>query len=98
MIVNQDGYPVISAVKTNYIGNREPDFLLGLGSTFTWKDLSVSFLIDGRCGGDVVNVTRRGLVGNGMENLLTKYRNNEVVVNGVVKHPDGSYAPYKTPV
>ena len=98
MIVNQDGYPVISAVKTNYIGNREPDFLLGLGSTFTWKDLSVSFLIDGRCGGDVVNVTRRGLVGNGMENLLTKYRNHEVVVNGVVKQPDGSYAPNKTPV
>lgn len=98
IIVDANGYPMISPIKTNYIGNREPDFLLGLGSTFTWKDLSVSFLIDGRCGGDVVNVTRRGLVGNGMENLLTKYRNHEVVVNGVVKQPDGSYVPNTTPV
>lgn len=98
IVVDQNGYPMISTVKNNYIGNREPDFLLGLGSTFTWKDLSVSFLIDGRCGGDVVNVTRRGLVSNGMENLLTKYRNHEVVVNGVVKQPDGSYAPNTTPV
>ena len=98
IVVDQNGYPMISTVKNNYIGNREPDFLLGLGSTFTWKDLSVSFLIDGRCGGDVVNVTRRGLVSNGMENLLTKYRNHEIVFDGVVKQPDGSYAPNTTPV
>ncbi len=98
IIVDENGYPIISTVKNNYIGNREPDFLLGLGSTFTWKDLSVSFLIDGRCGGDVVNVTRRGLVSNGMENLLTKYRNHEIVFDGVVKQPDGSYAPNTTPV
>ncbi len=98
IIVDENGYPMISTVKNNYIGNREPDFLLGLGSTFTWKDLSVSFLIDGRCGGDVVNVTRRGLVSNGMENLLTKYRNHEIVFDGVVKQPDGSYAPNITPV
>lgn len=98
IIVDENGYPMISTVKNNYIGNREPDFLLGLGSTFTWKDLSVSFLIDGRCGGDVVNVTRRGLVSNGMENLLTKYRNHEIVFDGVVKQPDGSYAPNTTPV
>lgn len=98
IIVDENGYPMISTVKNNYIGNREPDFLLGLGSTFTWKDLSVSFLIDGRCGGDVVNVTRRGLVSNGMENLLTKYRNHEIVFDGVVKQADGSYAPNTTPV
>ena len=98
IVVDQNGYPMISTVKNNYIGNREPDFLLGLGSTFTWKDLSVGFLIDGRCGGDVVNVTRRGLVSNGMENLLTKYRNHEIVFDGVVKQPDGSYAPNTTPV
>ena len=98
IIVDENGYPMISTDKNNYIGNREPDFLLGLGSTFTWKDLSVSFLIDGRCGGDVVNVTRRGLVSNGMENLLTKYRNHEIVFDGVVKQPDGSYAPNTTPV
>ena len=98
IICNENGYPVVSAVKNTLIGNREPDFLLGLGSNFTWKDLSVSFLIDGRCGGEVVNVTRRGLNSNGMENLLTKYRNHEVVIKGVVPQADGTYKPNTTPV
>ena len=67
-------------------------------TSFRWKDLSVSFLFDGRCGGDVYNATRRGLVSAGMENLLTKYRNHEVLVRGVVQQADGSYVPNTTPV
>jgi len=98
IIVNENGYPVISPQKSLLIGNREPDFLLGIGSSFRWKDLSVSFLFDGRCGGDVYNATRRGLVSAGMENLLTKYRNHEVLVRGVVQQADGSYVPNTTPV
>ena len=98
IIVNENGYPIISAAKSNLIGNREPDFLLGIGSSFRWKDLTVSFLLDGRCGGDVYNATRRGLVSAGMENLLTKYRNHEVLVRGVVQQADGSYVPNTTPV
>ena len=98
IIVNENGYPIISAAKSNLIGNREPDFLLGIGSSFRWKDLTVSFLLDGRCGGDVYNATRRGLVSAGMENLLTKYRNHEVLVKGVVEQADGSYVPNTTPV
>ena len=98
IIVNENGYPVISAAKGNLIGNREPDWLLGLGSTFRWKDLTVGFLFDGRCGGDVVNVTRRSLFSNGMDALLTKYRSHEAVFKGVVKQADGTYAPNTTPI
>lgn len=93
IICDENGYPIITSEKGVYIGNREPKFLLGIGSNFQWKDLSVGFLFDGRCGGDVVNVTRRSLVGNGMENLLSKYRNHEVLIKGVVEQADGSYAP-----
>ena len=98
IIVNENGYPVISAAKGNLIGNREPDWLLGLGSTFRWKDLTVGFLFDGRCGGDVVNVTRRSLFSNGMDALLPKYRSHETVFKGVVKQADGSYVPNTTPI
>lgn len=98
IICDESGYPLISPAKGNLIGNREPDFLLGLGSNFRWKDLTVGFLFDGRCGGDVVNVTRRGLNSNGMEALMTKYRSHEVLVKGVVKQADGTYAPNTTPV
>lgn len=98
IIVNENGYPVISAAKGNLIGNREPDWLLGLGSTFRWKDLTVGFLFDGRCGGDVVNVTRRSLFSNGMDALLPKYRSQEAVFKGVVKQADGTYVPNTTPI
>lgn len=97
IICDENGYPIISAAKGILIGNREPDFLLGLGSSFRWKDLTVSFLFDGRCGGDVYNYTRRGLNSSGMESLLTKYRNHEILIKGVVAQGD-SYVPNTTPV
>ena len=84
IICDENGYPQISPDKNCFLGDREPDFLLGVGSTFTWKDLSLSFLIDGRKGGDVYNYTGQNLVFNGMSESIAKYRNREVIVNGVV--------------
>ncbi len=98
VICDENGYPKISANKNNHLGDREPDFLLGVGSTFTWKDLSLSFLVDGRCGGDVYNYTGMGLVANGQSKFWEKYRNREVVFNGVVANGDGTYRPNTTPV
>ena len=98
ILIDENGFPLISPNKGNLIGNREPDFLLGIGSNFQWKDLSVSFLVDGRCGGDVVNITGRSLVSNGQHHLLSKYRNREVIFKGVVAQPDGTYKPNTTPV
>lgn len=98
ILVDENGYPRISPEKYIYLGNREPDCLIGLGSTFTWKDLSLSFLLDGRVGGKVANVTGRSLMSNGMSNYIAKYRNHKVVFNGVVEQPDGSYVTNTTPV
>lgn len=98
ILVDENGYPIISPNKANYLGNRAPDWLLGVGSTFTWKDLSLSFLIDGRCGGDVLNVTGRSLFSNGQSWYLAKYRNREAVFKGVVAQGDGTYRPNTTPV
>lgn len=98
VICNEDGYPLINPEKTLLIGNREPDFLLGFGSTFRWKDLTVSFLIDGRCGGDVANLTGSSLISGGTHHLYSKYRNRELVFKGVVANGDGTYRPNTTPV
>lgn len=93
LLIDEQGYPRISSLKEQYIGNREPDFLIGLGSTFSWKDASISFLLDGRVGGDVANVTGRGLMSNGMSAGLNNYRNRKVVFKGVVENADGTYTP-----
>jgi TonB-linked SusC/RagA family outer membrane protein len=37
------------------VGDRNPDFTLGITNDFKWRNLSVSFLIDIRKGGDVYN-------------------------------------------
>lgn len=98
ILIDGLGYPRTSPKKDTYIGNREPDCLLGLGSTFTWKDLSLSFLLDGRIGGDVANITGRGLYSNGMAANLVNYRNRKVVFKGVIDNGDGTYTPNTTPV
>ena len=98
MIISSEGYPEISPAKANLIGNREPDFMLGLSSKLTYKDLSVSVLFDTRKGGDVVNVTGRSLFSSGMHKNLELYRNREIVFDGVVLQPDGSYADNIKPV
>ena len=98
IVCNEDGYPLVNTSKQLYIGNREPDFMLGVGSSFRYRDLSVGFLFDGRCGGDVVNITGSSLISNGQHHLLDKYRNREVVFKGVVQNADGSYSPNATPI
>lgn len=98
IICDENGYPLISSDKQVLLGEREPDFLLGLGSTFTWKDLSVSFLFDGRVGGDVYNYTGRNLISSGQSGYMEKYRNHEVIFKGVVDNGDGTYRPNTTPI
>ena len=98
VICDVNGYPLIDPAKGNYIGNREPDFLLGFGSSFRYKGASLSFLLDARVGGDVANVTGRSLITNGMNHLYDKYRNREIIFKGVVKNEDGTYSPNTTPV
>lgn len=98
IICTAEGYPVISPAKGNMIGNREPDFLLGLSSTLTYKNASFSFLIDTRKGGDVINLTSRSLYSSGQHKDLETYRNRQVIFDGVVLQADGSYMPNTTPV
>ena len=102
VICDANGYPIINPAKGIYIGNREPDFLLGLGSSFRYKHATLSFLLDGRCGGDVANVTGRALLSNGMARIWEKYRNREYIVDGVqaVTLPDGTtgYVKNTTPI
>ncbi len=49
------GLPLLSEQPDQFIGNANPDFLAGFNNTFTYKKWVLSFLIDGRFGGGVVN-------------------------------------------
>ena len=65
----------------NIVGNREPKMIGGLTSSFRWKDLSFSFLLDLRLGGDVYSGTQYYLTSMGQsERTLNR---ESVTVSGV---------------
>jgi ferric enterobactin receptor len=65
------------------VGNREPDWIGGFNNTFRYKQLSLSFLLDIRKGGDVFNGTEYALVANGLSKLTTANDRQSVTVTGV---------------
>ncbi len=54
LIIGDDGLPVISG-ETGAIGNVQPDWTGNLRTTFNYKGISLSALLDKRQGGDILN-------------------------------------------
>lgn len=52
-VVKSNGFYQFSDASNEIIGNINPDWIGGITNTFRYKDLSLSFLIDVRQGGDV---------------------------------------------
>ena len=65
------------------VGNREPKLIGGWNNTFTYKNLSLSFLLDFRIGGDVFNGTEQFMVSNGLSKLTTLNNRQSVTVEGI---------------
>ena len=70
--------PVINTLsqEPKKVGNPNPDFMLGWNNSFDYKDLSVSFLIDGRFGGKVMSVTQSVLDAYGVSKVTANARDN----------------------
>ncbi|MDN3654016.1 SusC/RagA family TonB-linked outer membrane protein [Ferruginibacter paludis] len=82
-LTDSTGLPLLSATADHYIGNANPNFLAGLNNTFTFKNVSLSFLIDGRFGGGVASATERWLDYKGLSKRTGIARDNGgVMVNG----------------
>jgi hypothetical protein len=89
-VLGNDGQPVANAaagfpVRADnlLIGNPNPDFLLGIRNTFSYKGLTLSFLWDIRSGGDVWNGTEAVLTNIGAT-TRTLDRGTNRVFDGVV--------------
>ena len=80
--VNGDGVPMASSAKDTYLGNVQPDWLGGWSNTLKYKDLSMSFLIDARIGGQIYSQTSSEMDRNGVSERSLQYRDSGVTVPG----------------
>jgi hypothetical protein len=91
--VNGDGF--INADDRTEIGSYNPDFTWGFGNRFSFGNLDLSIFFNGVQGREILNLTRRHLVGqgnfNGYGNLVGNYYiDEENPGNGYDHIPDRS--------
>ncbi|MFM2363078.1 MAG: hypothetical protein RLZZ316_1980, partial [Bacteroidota bacterium] len=77
------GYPLPDPNYTK-IADRNPDFQLGIGNTITYKKISLSFLLDIKKGGDILNGNEIWMTQNGISKR-TLDREQARVYGGVLR-------------
>jgi hypothetical protein len=80
--VDASGTPIASDPNV-LLGNAQPDWLGGWSNSISFKDLTISFLIDARVGGKIYSQTSSDLDGNGVSLRSLQYRESGVVVSGI---------------
>ena len=84
IIVNADGSPQIDNEGFRYLGNANPKFSMGWSNNFNYGNFSLSFLIDGKFGGQVLSATQALMDEYGVSKVTGDARNaGGVTINGV---------------
>jgi TonB-linked SusC/RagA family outer membrane protein len=84
LINPSNGLPLLETSEWVVVGDRNPDFNIGLTNTFRYKNFSLNFLLDIRVGGDVYNATEHYLTTRGLS-TRTLNRDEPRIVKGVLK-------------
>jgi len=82
-VVDNQGLPVGSGGGETFIGNFNPDFLLGWNNQFSYKGINLSVLIDGRFGGVMVSGTDANLAFDGTADYTEDFREGGLVLDAV---------------
>lgn len=81
-IITRNGLPLLDTENPRVIGNIQPDYLASLGTSLSYKGLSVSALVDMRFGGHVVSMSEAVAAGKGMAKV-TEDREQPFVFDGI---------------
>ena len=72
------------------LGNQQPRALLGITNTLSYRGLSLSFLIDGRFGGEIFSGTNVAMQYAGTSSVTVENGDRpDMVVDGVIAEGDG---------
>lgn len=80
-LVNDVGIPLLTGGQDVRVGNYNPNFLMGLSSSFAYKNISLSFLIDYRNGGRVISASQALLDGRGHTKATLEGRENGIILD-----------------
>ncbi|MCW3094334.1 MAG: TonB-linked outer membrane protein SusC/RagA family [Ferruginibacter sp.] len=83
IIVEADGTPRKSDNKNVLLGNYQPKYNMGISNTFSYKELSLGFLIDIRGGGQFYSQTMAYMHANGNAKGTLANREGNLIVDGV---------------
>jgi TonB-linked SusC/RagA family outer membrane protein len=81
LLIRADGFPEIDQTYV-LVGNAFPDWIGNFGTSFSYKSLTLSTLLEYKQGGDVYDVSLRNRIRNGIDKN-TENRYQQVVFNGV---------------
>lgn len=84
VLADDNGLPINTEGKDVLVANYNPDWLGGINNTFTYKNLSVGFLIDIRQGGEVVSLTDAILSADGVLEKTLAGRDGSLVFGQTV--------------
>ena len=82
-LIDDNGYPMMSE-NESALGNVDPDWTMGIGSTLRWKDLSLYLLVDIKQGGKMWDGTRGAMDYFGVS-AGTLNRDEMVIFDGIVE-------------
>jgi len=95
MIYNSSGIPVMGTKLQNW-GSIYPAWTGGINNSFSYKNLSLSFLLDFRQGGKMMSYTHAILSATGKLTNSLAGREGGVIGPGVQQLPNGTYIPNAT--
>jgi TonB-linked SusC/RagA family outer membrane protein len=94
LVVNANGFP-LPDTENKKLGNQNPSALMGITNTFGYKGLTLSFLVDGRFGGQMFSATNQAMQLAGTAKATTPNgKRDDLVVDAVVW--DAASGTYKT--
>ncbi len=97
LVVTAEGRPQATSEREKF-GNYQPDASGGFTNTFRYKNFTLNSLIDFRIGGEVYSATDAGLDAAGVSKRSLQYREEGIVVDGVIDNGDGTYSPNTTAI
>lgn len=91
MILSSNGLPQATG-ESHYLGNQQAKALVGITNMFSYKNVELSFLIDGRFGGQIFSATQAAMQANGTAAITAPGgKRDKFIVPGVVDDGSGGY-------